>query len=113
MATSPPPSAVITGIGHIGPLGSGGRDVITAFVHANTTAIGPLAGFPTHGSTRHLGALIPESALEPTEEARRWSRGGPKAGLAGRQAGGHPGFNAWKTLHRVGVVSWSGYGGLP
>lgn len=112
MTTSPPPSAVITGIGHIGPLGSGGRDVITAFVHANTTAIGPLAEFPTHRSTRRLGALIPESALEPTEEARRWSRIGHMAVTACRHAVADAGITESKTLHRFGLVIGSEYGDL-
>ena len=112
MATSSPPAAVITGLGHIGPLGSGGRDIITAFVRANTTAIGPLAGFPTHDSTRRLGALIPESALEPTEEARRWSRLGHMAVTACRHAVADAGITESKTLHRFGLVIGSEYGDL-
>lgn len=112
MTTSLRPPAVITGIGHIGPLGSGGRDVIAAFLRANTTAIGPLTGFPTDGGTRHLGATIPESALEPTEEARRWSRISQMAVAACRHAVAESGVTEPAMLHRFGLVIGSEYGDL-
>jgi 3-oxoacyl-[acyl-carrier-protein] synthase II len=112
MTTSAPPPAVITGIGHIGPHGSGGRDVIAAFLRANTTAIGPLAGFPTESSTRRLGATISESALEPTEEARRWSRVSHMAVAACRYAVAEAGVMEPEILHRFGLVIGSEYGDL-
>ncbi len=112
MTTLPPPPAVITGIGHIGPLGSGGRDVIAAFLRATTTAIGPLDGFPTDTGTRRLGALIPESALEPTEEARRWSRVSHMAAAACRHAVSAAGLAEPGMLHRFGLVIGSEYGDL-
>ena len=112
MTTSPLPLAVITGIGHIGPLGSGDRDVIATFLRANTTAIGPLAGFRTDCNPRRLGALIPESALEPTEETRRWSRVGHMAVTACRHAVADAGIAELETLHRFGLVVGSEYGDL-
>jgi len=112
MTTSSPPLAVITGIGHIGPLGSGGREVIAAFLRANTTAIGPLAGFPRDSGTRRLGATIPESALEPTEETRRWSRVSHMAVAACRHAVSGAGITESETLHRFGLVVGSEYGDL-
>lgn len=112
MTTFPLPLAVITGIGHIGPLGSGDRDVIATFLRANTSAIAPLTGFHADGNPRRLGALIPESALAPTEEARRWSRVGHMAVTACRHAVGDAGITELETLHHFGLVMGSEYGDL-
>jgi 3-oxoacyl-[acyl-carrier-protein] synthase II len=103
---------VITGIGHIGPLGSGGHEAIAAFLRANTTANGPLAGFPRERGTRRLGATIPEAALEPTEETRRWSRVSHMAVTACRHAVSSAGITESETLHRLGLVVGSEYGDL-
>jgi 3-oxoacyl-[acyl-carrier-protein] synthase II len=112
MPTSPPPRVVITGIGHLGPHGSGGREVISAFLHANSTAIKPLAGFPTDCGTRRLGALIPESALKLTEEGRRWSRVSHMAVTACRHAVAEAGVVEPDMLRRLGLVIGSEYGDL-
>lgn len=112
MLTSSPFPVVITGIGHIGPIGSGGCDVMAACLRASTSAIGPLTAFPTHSDTRRLGAAMPESALEPSEETRRWSRISHMAVTACRHAVAEAGMIEAETLQHVGLVIGSEYGDL-
>jgi 3-oxoacyl-[acyl-carrier-protein] synthase II len=112
MLTSSPFPVVITGIGHIGPIGSGCCDVIASCLRASTSAIGPLAAFPTNSDTRRLGATMPESALEPSEETRRWSRISHMAVTACRHAVAEAGMIEAEILHHVGLVIGSEYGDL-
>ena len=112
MAAPLPCLAVITGVGAISPFGVGGRTFMANVLHANTTAIGPIAGFPTDSLSRHLGAEVPPKYLPPTEEARRWSRLSQMTVTACRQAVADAQLQGADTLHTVGLVVGSEWGDL-
>src|SRR5207244_8678929 len=104
--------AVITGIGSVSPFGVGGRDLMARVLQTNTTAIGPIAGFPTDHLSRHLGAEVPPAYLPPTEESRRWSRLSQMTVTACRQAVADAQLQGAETLHTVGLVVGSAWGDL-
>lgn len=111
--TGPPPClAVITGIGSVSPFGVGGRDFVASVLQANTTAICPIAGFPTESLSRHLGAEVPPRYLPPTEESRRWSRLSQMTVTACRQAVIDAQLHESETLPAVGLVVGSQFGDL-
>ena len=112
MMTSPPLQAVITGIGHFGPYGGGGRDLIAAILRDNSSVIRSLDGFSTDCGARRLGAFAPAAALAPTEESRRWSRVSQMAVAACRHAAVEAGVNEPGLLRRFGLVVGSEYGDL-
>src|SRR6266446_436675 len=112
MAAPPPCLAVITGIGLVSPFGVGGRDLMASVLQANTTAIGPIAGFPTDNLSRHLGAEVPPTYLPPTEESRRWSRLSQMTVTACRQAVTDARLQGLETLPDVGLVVGSEFGDL-
>jgi 3-oxoacyl-[acyl-carrier-protein] synthase II len=112
MTTSSAPQAVITGIGHLGPHGVGGCDLIAAVLRDNISAIEPLTGFAADGGARRLGACMPESALTPTDESRRWSRVSQMAVAACRHAVAEAGVSEPDMLRHFGLVVGSEYGDL-
>ncbi len=112
MAAPPPCLAVITGIGLVSPFGVGGRDLMARVLQTNTTAIGPIAGFPTDKLSRHLGAEVPPTYLPPTEESRRWSRLSQMTVTACRQAVTDARLQGSETLPDVGLVVGSELGDL-
>jgi 3-oxoacyl-[acyl-carrier-protein] synthase II len=104
--------AVITGIGCVSPFGIGGHDFVADVLSANTTAICPIASFPTDGLSCHLGAAVPLIYLPQTEEGRRWSRLSQMTVTACREAVDDAGLDGLETMHAVGLVVGSEFGDL-
>jgi 3-oxoacyl-[acyl-carrier-protein] synthase II len=112
MTASPPCLAVITGIGWVSPFGVGGRRLLADVLRHNTTAIGPIIGFSTHGLSRHLGAEVQPQYLPQTEEGRRWSRLSQMTVQACRQAVEDAGWPAGERLSAAGLVVGTEFGDL-
>jgi 3-oxoacyl-[acyl-carrier-protein] synthase II len=112
MTAFPACLAVITGIGCVSPFGVGGYDLVADLLSTNTTAIRPIASFPTDGLSRHLGAEVPPIYLPQTEEGRRWSRLSQMTVTACRQAVDDAGLYGSETMHAVGLVVGSEIGDL-
>jgi 3-oxoacyl-(acyl-carrier-protein) synthase len=68
---------VVTGIGVVNALGTGGADVVGPMLATGRSAIGPVRNFSTEGLGSHLAGELPPTALERLvdgAEARRLSR---------------------------------------
>jgi len=85
---------------------------MASVLQANTTAIGPIAGFPTDNMSRHLGAEVLPKYLLPTDESRRWSRLSHMTVTACRQAVTDAQLQGSEMLPTVGLVVGSEFGDL-
>ncbi|MCZ6875747.1 MAG: beta-ketoacyl synthase N-terminal-like domain-containing protein [bacterium] len=103
---------VLTGIGCVSPFGVGKHTLVADIIRNNSTAIRPIAGFPTDKLSRHLGAEIPSAYLPSTEETRRWSRISLMATIACREAIADANLTESEARARMGLVLGTEYGDL-
>lgn len=95
---------VITGVGVVNGLYTGGAAAIGPVLEAGRSAIGPVTAFPTNGLASHCAAELPSATLASLmdpDEARRLSRVSRMTLAACRLAIGDAGLSGGDDTHLV------------